>query len=132
MLKKIVTRAAVVAAAAALTFGAAVGTANANTDPRLGYVGDNQANNTHAVWCVQKMFNDWRTMYYNDHWAVAQDGIWGPHTREALEAFQGSVWNWGDVPKVDGIVGPTTGTQLIEHSGSGYAPYCNTYLPTNH
>ncbi|MCC0095396.1 peptidoglycan-binding protein [Streptomyces flavotricini] len=137
MLKKTVSRAAALAAAAALTVLSLSGTAQARQGAP--YIGYGKTNNTHAVWCVQHQLNyafahNW-TGRPGSHGQISEDGRFGPQTEEAIRFFQSVMF----VPKdVDGIVGPDTGYALLWYGDPYYgyddkvthAGYCNEYLPS--
>jgi zinc D-Ala-D-Ala carboxypeptidase len=71
----------------------------------------------HGVWCVQRILN---RVY---HWGLTEDASYGPQTRDAVHQFQTNKHIGAD-----GIVGPITGTHLIDavHGDN----YCEQYLPT--
>lgn len=124
--KSMMAKAAVTAASAALlALGATAGSASAN--PNAGYVGPGETNNTHAVWCVQKLIDDSPAPAY-----TAQDGVFGPSTEAAIKTFQ--TWarqhGWGTAS--DGDVGPATGDALLGSFSDYYDGYCYTYLPTSY
>lgn len=129
-------RTALVTVAAATVLAATVlgGTANASTSAP--YIGNGYTNNTHAVWCVQRMIN--HAIDRGRYWGVAkvaEDGAWGPKTRQAVVDVQKGT---GGGLKADGIVGPQTGDMLMfegdpYYSGGGAGNgYCHTYLPTTY
>jgi peptidoglycan hydrolase-like protein with peptidoglycan-binding domain len=116
--KTLATRISLVGAAIGLAVGAFAGTANATTV--AGYVGPGQTNNSHAVWCVQKLIDDSPSPGY-----TAVDAQFGPNTETAIKAFQ----KWAGLPQ-DGIVGPHTGDALLTKFSDYYDNYCYGYLPT--
>jgi hypothetical protein len=134
--KKIAKRITIAAAASGLALLTSVGTANA--DPNAPWIGDGYSNNTHAVWCVQHSINYYRNntffKYYNALDAIApiaEDGAWGPQTRDAVKWFQQY-----NNEATDGIVGPSTGTELLWWGDPSYngtsnsnVGYCYWYLP---
>ncbi|MFE1229571.1 peptidoglycan-binding protein [Streptomyces sp. NPDC058745] len=133
MLKRLTAKAALVATSAAL-LGATLtgGTASAATTSP--YIGDGYSNNTHAVWCVQRLINYAIDRgYYYGLAKVAEDGKWGPKTKGAVIFAQRS----NGFP-ADGIVGPQTGDQLMMdgdpyYTGGGAGDgYCHTYIPTTY
>lgn len=92
-----------------------VGTAQA--DARPGAPTLSVGSTGHGVWCVQRILN---RVY---HWGLAEDAVYGAQTKDAVTTFQ--------VRKGiahDGIVGPVTGSYLID-AVQGDA-YCYQYLPT--
>ncbi|MCQ4043967.1 peptidoglycan-binding protein [Streptantibioticus rubrisoli] len=116
--KTLATRIGLVGAAIGLAVGAFAGTANATTV--AGYVGSGQTNNSHAVWCVQKLIDDSPAPY-----TTPTDGVFGPDTENAIESFQ----VWAHIRR-DGIVGPQTGDALLTKFHDYYDNYCYGYLPT--
>ena len=138
------------AAVAAAGIMLVAGSSSAQANPSAPYIGDGYTNNTHAVWCVKESLND-----FQHGWGplgvpipipvVAQDGIWGPATRQALIDFQYDVYAMGLVETplaTDGVVGPHTGDALNKWGdhyymggtgkadGSGEPGYCWQYIPT--
>ncbi|OAR23044.1 hypothetical protein A8W25_26340 [Streptomyces sp. ERV7] len=127
MLKKFGARAAVVGAAAALAVSGLAGTAQARAGAP--YIGDGYANNTNAVWCVQHIINNWKASWGPGAPQIAQDGVWGPQTRQAVIDFQNAFTS----NQADGVVGPRTGYALLTNDPKdGYAGhgYCYTYIPS--
>lgn len=108
------------AATAASLVLAVAGTANAQVG--AGWVGWGQTNNTHAVWCVQKLIDDSPAPA-----STIPDGQFGQHTYDAIVAFQ----KWAGLP-VDGTVGPRTGDALLTRFQDYYDNYCYGYLPTTY
>jgi peptidoglycan hydrolase-like protein with peptidoglycan-binding domain len=70
-----------------------------------------------GVWCVQRILNR------DYHWGLTEDSIYGQHTADAVSVFQSR-----HQIRADGIVGPITGSYLLD-SVQGDA-YCDDYLPT--
>ncbi|WP_158997549.1 peptidoglycan-binding domain-containing protein [Streptomyces aureus] len=117
------------------------GTAQASTGAPT--IGDGYANNTHAVWCVQESLN-----YFQTHWnqqykwgptipTVAQDGVWGAKTKQAVMYFQQAMNHAGPNLDVDGYVGQQTGNSIVAFGDPYYTggatnsdAYCFQYLPT--
>ncbi|WP_042390176.1 peptidoglycan-binding domain-containing protein [Streptacidiphilus melanogenes] len=131
MLKNLGSKAGVAAAAAVMAVMGLAGTANAQ--PGVGYIGYHQANNPHAVWCVQHMYNYFVTV--NDpgaHPTIAEDGVFGPATDDAIRFVQ-KQWYPSEV---DGIVGPATGDMLLVEGDPYYGTfaggkgYCYSYIPS--
>ncbi|MFD7030974.1 peptidoglycan-binding protein [Streptomyces sp. NPDC059917] len=128
-LKRLAAKAGVVTATAALLTGVGLGTANAS--PNAAYIGDGYANNAHAVWCVQHLYNvfakEQRDRYHYATPDIAEDAAWGPRTKAAVTLLQ----SWYSETQ-DGIVGPNTGWDLL-HLDSGYGGkggYCYQYIPS--
>ena len=70
-----------------------------------------------GVWCVQRILN-------RDYdWGLAEDSVYGQQTADAVSVFQAR----HSIP-TDGIVGPITGSYLLD-SVHGDA-YCDDFLPT--
>ncbi|MFF9646231.1 peptidoglycan-binding domain-containing protein [Kitasatospora aureofaciens] len=100
------------------------------------YIGDGYPNNSQAVWCVQHNINHFLGITTKtDHPApLAEDGLWGPKTKAAVEWIQEDAYVDGQKLQVDGIVGPLTGDMIM---GEGYqygngeqdSP-CWPYIPT--
>lgn len=112
----------------------ASGSASASTTAP--YIGNGYANNTHAVWCVQRMIN--YAIDRGRYWGVAkvaEDGVWGTKTRQAVVDVQKGT---GGALTPDGIVGPKTGDMLMFEGdpyysgGSAGNGYCHTYVPTTY
>ncbi|WP_327739127.1 peptidoglycan-binding protein [Streptomyces nojiriensis] len=127
MPRTLARRTALAAAAAALAATALSGTANASTS--ASYIGDGYRNNTHGVWCVQEIVNNWYEGWGPGSPRIAEDGIWGPQTKQALQQFQQAF-----SVKADGVVGPQTGYALLTNDAhdpyQGRNGYCYTYIPT--
>ncbi|MFF2149516.1 peptidoglycan-binding protein [Kitasatospora sp. NPDC058190] len=101
------------------------GTASASDT--AGYIGDNQPNDTHGVWCVQHLIND--VARQNNRATVDEDGVWGPQTKDQVQWFQNFVH-----VSPDGIVGPFTGDNILYHGDQYYggkSGYCFTYVPSD-
>ncbi|MER7585651.1 peptidoglycan-binding domain-containing protein [Kitasatospora sp. NPDC097691] len=127
MIKKSIRRGLVAAAALTLSTAALAGTAQASTTaPWLGY---NHVTSGTGVWCVQHLVNDYRRASGQD--PIDEDGQWGPQTDGAVRNFQqvslGS-------SQADGIVGPATGSKLMNYSwtdsAAGPDGSCQPYVPT--
>ncbi|MBT2470251.1 hypothetical protein J7E97_20825 [Streptomyces sp. ISL-66] len=135
MFRKLTSQIAVLAASAALLTGVmTAGSASASTTAP--YIGNGYTNNTHAVWCVQHMIN--YAIDRGRYWGVAkvaEDGVWGPKTRQAVVGVQNGT---GGSLNPDGIVGPKTGDMLMFEGDPYYSGrsagdgYCHTYLPTSY
>ncbi|WP_327135303.1 peptidoglycan-binding protein [Streptomyces sp. NBC_01343] len=131
MLKKIATRAGVIAATTALAALSVAGAAEAK--PGVGYIGYGKTNNTHAVWCVQHQYNYLVRVNGPSHPQIAEDGKFGPQTDEAIRFLQ-KYW-WGD-SGTDGIVGPATGGLFLTLGDPVYGTvagekgYCYDYIPS--
>jgi peptidoglycan hydrolase-like protein with peptidoglycan-binding domain len=118
------------AALSAVALAAGGGTAQASTTAPT--IGDGYANNTHAVWCIQRSLN-WAGKHgvYGVP-VVDEDGIWGPATKNAVLTYQVR----RGILSVDGLVGKDTGTDLFwygdpTYNGTYEAPgYCYQYIPT--
>ncbi|MFF8413049.1 peptidoglycan-binding domain-containing protein [Streptomyces omiyaensis] len=127
MPRTFVRRAAVLAATLGLAAAASSTTAGASTT--ASYIGDGYPNNTHGVWCVQEIANNWYEGWGPGSPRIAEDGIWGPRTKQALQQFQEA---FGVKP--DGVVGPQTGYRLLTSDPAdpyqGRNGYCYGYLPT--
>ncbi|MFJ5547452.1 peptidoglycan-binding domain-containing protein [Streptomyces sp. NPDC093225] len=136
MFKKNVSRVAVALATAGLSVLALSGSAQARQGaPWIGY---GQANTYNGVWCVQHQLNyafahNWSWRPY--HGQITQDGKFGPQTDEAIRFFQNVMLGR---TKVDGIVGPETGYNLLWEGDPDYgydekvtnAGWCNEYIPS--
>lgn len=99
----------------------------AQASPTAPYIGDGYPNNPHGVWCVQHLINDVYSYYrQRSIRPITEDGVRGPNTKSWVEWFQNYV---GLYP--DGIVGRSTGQQLLEDGDSYYGGhnYCYTYVP---
>ncbi|MFF0413786.1 peptidoglycan-binding protein [Kitasatospora sp. NPDC004745] len=125
MIRTLAKRAAVVAAASAVTVTMLAGTASANT--QVGYVGDHQANNWTAVWCVQHDINHFAQNSWYPH--IDEDGYWGPKTKNAVVWFQGRLISGAKY--ADGIVGPRTGDLLLGYGDEDQDAKCRAALPTS-
>ncbi|WP_042389782.1 peptidoglycan-binding domain-containing protein [Streptacidiphilus melanogenes] len=91
------------------------------------YIGDNQPNNTHGVWCVQHLIND--VARQNNRATIAEDGVWGPRTKDQVQWFQSLVH-----VQPDGVVGPFTGDNILYRGDAYYggtSGYCFTYVPSD-
>ncbi|MEY9964440.1 peptidoglycan hydrolase-like protein with peptidoglycan-binding domain [Streptacidiphilus sp. MAP12-16] len=137
-IKNNIAKSAAAAAIAATTLVSMTGAANASTN--ASDIGDGYPNNTHGVWCLQESLN-WFQAHSNDKhqypYAIsnlAQDGIWGPQTKQAVTTFQkdlNSGPGGGLALSEDGIVGPQTGNAVVAYGDTGYTfGYCFQYLPT--
>ncbi|MEV8588327.1 peptidoglycan-binding domain-containing protein [Streptomyces sp. NPDC051180] len=135
MFKKLTSQAALVAAAAALLTGTVTG-GSASASTGASYIGNGYPNGTTAVRCVQHLIN--YAIDRGRYWGVAkvaEDGIWGPKTRQAVIDVQRGT---GGSLSVDGIVGPRTGDMLMfegdpewSGGGAGKGP-CYSYVPTTY
>ncbi|MEW2117076.1 peptidoglycan-binding domain-containing protein [Streptomyces sp. NPDC005474] len=120
-------RAALVAAATALAAAAISGTANASTSAP--YIGDGYRNTTSGVRCVQAIINNWYESWGPGSPRIAEDGLWGPQTKQALVQYQEAF-----SVRPDGVVGPQTGYALL--TSDAYDPNqgrngrCYPYIPT--
>lgn len=112
--------AALTVAGVATAVSVSAGTANARVG--AGWVGWGDTNNTHAVWCVQKLIDDSPSPGY-----TPVDGKFGSGTETAIEDFQ----RWAGLPH-DGQVGPATGDALLNDFSDYYDGYCYGYLPTTY
>lgn len=109
-------RAALVAATAVIGTGLAIAPqATAATTVADISVG---SSNHHGVWCVQAGIN----AHYGKK-IVDTDGEFGSKTKSAVEKYQTD-----EKVRVDGIVGPQTGSHLW--ADNSYSDYCYKYLPT--
>ena len=70
-----------------------------------------------GVWCVQRILN----RVYN--WGLGEDSIYGAKTSDAVKTFQTKKHI-----SADGIVGPITGSYLLDAVQGD--SYCYQYLPT--
>ncbi|MFH9349912.1 peptidoglycan-binding protein [Kitasatospora sp. NPDC017646] len=65
---------------------------------------------------------------------MAEDGIWGPQTKAAVEWLQTDAYDGGQKLQVDGIVGPLTGDMIVGEGDpyyvGSYDAYCWQYIPT--
>jgi peptidoglycan hydrolase-like protein with peptidoglycan-binding domain len=99
-------------AATALTF-----TMSTSADARVGAGNLSIGSTGSGVWCVQRIIN----RVYGV--GLAEDSRYGPRTADAVAVFQArhSIRN-------DGIVGPITGSYLLDavHGDN----YCYNFLPT--
>jgi peptidoglycan hydrolase-like protein with peptidoglycan-binding domain len=101
-------------------------------------IGDGYADNTHAVWCVQHNLNHFLNITtQTDHPApVAEDGIWGPQTKAAVQWLQSRTILGGRSLLADGIVGQLTGDAIISDGDpyyvGSYDAYCWQYIPTTY
>ncbi|WP_042381859.1 peptidoglycan-binding domain-containing protein [Streptacidiphilus melanogenes] len=127
MYKKLIGRGLVAATALALSTVALAGTAQASTSaPWLGY---GHTTSGTGVWCVQHLVNDYLRL--SGRPTIAEDSQWGPQTEGAVRGFQQAVY--GNL-QVDGIVGPQTGSKLMNEDWTD--PYagpngqCLPYVPT--
>ncbi|MET9613887.1 peptidoglycan-binding domain-containing protein [Kitasatospora indigofera] len=110
-----------VAAVALAGVGALGGSAQA--EPGQSYIGPGKPNEYEGVMCTQILANmlHWQTGYH----VVAEDGHFGPDTYGAIKAVQ----KWASLPQ-DGIVGPQTGTVLLESTKDGDGIGCYWHLPS--
>lgn len=121
---------------------ASPGSASASTSAtNIGY-GYNMSSS--AVWCVQESLNYFQQHSYGkDAYVIptlAQDGVFGPSTEQAIEYFQrdmNSGYNGGLGLTVDGVVGKQTGNALVAYGDPYYTgggmdtgAYCFQYIPT--
>ncbi|MFI9362998.1 peptidoglycan-binding protein [Kitasatospora sp. NPDC053057] len=110
----------------------------ASAGPSAPTLGDGYADNTHAVWCVQHNINHFLSITtISDHPVLlAEDGIWGPETKAAVEWLQSSAYVDGQKLQVDGIVGPLTGDMIVGDGDpyyvGSYDAYCWQYIPTTY
>ncbi|GGY65431.1 peptidoglycan-binding domain-containing protein [Streptomyces omiyaensis] len=135
MFRTFTGKAALLAVSTALLTGVVTGgTASASTT--AAYIGNGYPNNTHGVWCVQRMIN--YAIDRGRYWGVAkvaEDGVWGPKTRQAVIDVQKGT---GGFLTPDGVVGPRTGDMLMfegdpYYSGGGAGNgYCHAYVPTTY
>ncbi|MGW2426516.1 peptidoglycan-binding domain-containing protein [Streptomyces sp. NPDC001709] len=114
-------------------------TTAANASPSAGYIGAGYTNNPHGVWCAQHNISYWFHTSGSDHHQPAEDGTFGPETKQAIKDFQEEM----RLPQ-DGVLGPQTGNALMAHGDPAYTgsdmpyregggtstSYCYTYLPT--
>ncbi|MFD8706445.1 peptidoglycan-binding protein [Kitasatospora sp. NPDC059648] len=129
----------IAAVAAAPLLAATLGTGTANASPSAGYIGAGYTNNPHGVWCAQHNISYWFHTSGSDHREPAEDGSFGPETKQAIKDFQEEM----GLPQ-DGVLGPQTGNALMAHGDPAYTgsdmpyragggtstSYCYTYLPT--
>ncbi|MFE2918343.1 peptidoglycan-binding protein [Kitasatospora indigofera] len=135
-IRNTLTKGAWATALAAATLAGATTSASANSAP---YIGDGYPNNTHAVWCVQNSVNYAISHYaFGQYPAIAEDGVWGPRTKAAVQEFQYLFSaNTTGVMVQDGIVGRMTGEHLLQYGDPYYTggpvqpsdAYCTRYLP---
>ncbi|MBD0692399.1 peptidoglycan-binding domain-containing protein [Streptomyces sp. CBMA123] len=136
MTKRNYGRGVVAAAMAGAALLGLSGTAGAS--PSAPTLGDGYADNTHAVWCVQHNLNHFlNTTNQADHPApVAEDGIWGPQTKSAVQWLQSHTFLSGRSLLPDGFVGPLTGNAIISDGDpyyvGSYDAYCWQYIPTTY
>ncbi|WP_181725390.1 peptidoglycan-binding domain-containing protein [Nocardia gipuzkoensis] len=90
-------------------------TTHADAKPGLNNLGVGSRGS--GVWCVQRILNTVAGVH------LTEDSIYGNDTRDAVQLFQ---WNKG-LP-TDGIVGPVTGTALLNSKGGD--DYCWEHVPT--
>jgi peptidoglycan hydrolase-like protein with peptidoglycan-binding domain len=140
---KLAKGAVALAFAGAATFGVASSAQAAEGVSH--YIGDGYTNNTHGVWCLQESLNYFQAHgnqgdFYGVHIPnVAQDGVWGPQTKQAVLAFQQIEHSRDSSVSVDGVVGPVTGNYLITDGdpyytsgGANDTAYCFAFLPTTY
>lgn len=122
--------ATVSAGAAVLAASAATFAPSAQASTSASWIGPGEANNSHGVWCVQHLINDWvqKNGINGGGRPMTEDGIFGPQTEGYIKEFQ--TLHMGAVS--DGIVGPYTGDSILEAGDQYYGGrhYCYTYLPT--
>ncbi|MET8997105.1 peptidoglycan-binding domain-containing protein [Amycolatopsis sp. Hca4] len=118
--KKFAIKAGLTTALAAVAAVASTGSAHAAVG--AGWVGWGETNNSHAVWCVQKLIDDSPSPGY-----ATTDGAFGQQTYTAIQKFQ----RWAGLP-ADGVVGPSTGDALLLDFSDYYDNYCYHYLPTTY
>ncbi|MDX2560756.1 peptidoglycan-binding domain-containing protein [Streptomyces sp. TX20-6-3] len=132
MQKRIISKMGLVAAAAALLVGSTMGsTAQAATNAR--YIGYGYANTKDGVRCVQHSLNYIFSHMNIYHRQIAEDGLFGPETEEAIRYFQ--THDTFDETVPDGVVGPKTGDGLQvwgdpNWNGGWSRGYCYWHLPT--
>lgn len=115
-IKPLIARTAVaLAAGAVLATGIAVAPASASTTAPYIREGSQGV----GVVCVQIALN------FFDNAGLTVDGIDGPKTTQAVEAFQKI-----ERTAQDGIVGPITGQSIWNIDGQIDAGYCYQYVPT--
>ncbi|MFF2149515.1 peptidoglycan-binding protein [Kitasatospora sp. NPDC058190] len=135
-LKSRITRAATATAVAGAALLTLAGPASAS--PSAPNIGDGYANNGAAVWCVQHNINHFLSITSDpNHPAlIAEDSIWGPQTKAAVEWVQSNAYVDGQKLQVDGYVGPLTGDMIIGDGDpyyvGSYNAYCWQYIPTTY
>ncbi|WP_030245102.1 peptidoglycan-binding protein [Streptomyces sp. NRRL S-350] len=100
---------------------------SAGASDTAGYIGDNQPDNPHGVWCVQHLIND--VARQNNRATVDEDSTWGPRTKDQVLWFQNFVH-----VQPDGIVGPFTGDNILyrgDKTYGGTTGYCFAYVPSD-
>ncbi|MEU2236515.1 peptidoglycan-binding domain-containing protein [Streptomyces vietnamensis] len=109
--------------AASATLAMTAWTAPAQAHPWAEWIGYGQPNTREGVGCFQDLFNDlwWKTGYH----PIAEDRLFGPDTDGAIRAFQ----HWKGL-EADGIVGPQTGTALLNETNWGNGNGCDYYIPS--
>ncbi|MFB7905703.1 peptidoglycan-binding protein [Kitasatospora sp. NPDC056076] len=127
------------AAALALAGSALLGlSGTAGAAPGAPFIGDGYANNTHAVWCVQHNLNYFlnRTTQADRPAPLAEDGLWGPQTKSAVQWLQAHTFISGRSLLQDGYVGQLTGNAIISDGDpyyvGSYDAYCWQYIPTTY
>ncbi|MFD9688928.1 peptidoglycan-binding protein [Kitasatospora sp. NPDC059146] len=127
MIKNVIGRGLVAAAALTLATVGLTGTAQASTTaPWLGY---GHTTSGTGVWCVQHLVNDY--LRAGSSPTIDEDSQWGPKTDGAVRDFQAHVY--GNLQQ-DGIVGPQTGSKLLNYDWTD--PYagpngsCRPFVPT--
>ncbi|MGA5818330.1 peptidoglycan-binding domain-containing protein [Kitasatospora sp. NPDC094028] len=127
MIKNSIRRGLVAVAGLALSTAALTGTAQASTTaPWLGY---GYTTSGDGVKCVQHLVNDYRRAAGLVD--ITEDSQWGPQTDDAVRNFQQVILGSS---QADGIVGPATGSKLLNYDwndpAAGPNGYCQPFVPT--